>query len=183
MNAGEEASESTPEESAATGQPGRGRIAFAVGAALVLAALVGVVVATGSSGDNEVTNECIMAWNEDPIASASPDIGGVHAYEAPPIGHGYREALATRVDADGNVLETTGGEAPMDEPDARCAVVFAAPELDFEPGFGVFVFDEGRWGSLTNVDGLPLDQIEAMQADAITTANATLLADGTLTQN
>jgi len=155
---------------------------IAVGAALVLATLVGVVVATGSSGDNEVTNECIAAWNGDPIAAA-PDIGGVHAYEAPPIGHGYREALATRVNADGNVLEATDGEPALDDPDARCAVVFAAPELDFEPGFGVFVFDSGRWASLMNVDGLPLDRIEEIQADAIATANATLLADGTLTQN
>ena len=64
--------------------------------------------------------------------------------------------------------------------EARCAVVFASPQVDSEPDFGVRVFDDGRWAGLALVDRVPLEQIETLQREATATANATLLPDGRL---
>lgn len=155
-------------------QSTRARLGIAIGAAVALAVLIGVVVATGSSdAEPEITDECILAWNEDPIASLQ---NGQHAYDA----HGYRPTLVTRVDPDGTVLDPVEGDAVPDDPEQRCAVIFAAPELDFEPGFGVFVFEDGRWRSILIAERLKVEEIEAIQADALPVTNATLQPSGTL---
>jgi hypothetical protein len=151
---------------------GRGRLAFAAGATAILTAAIVVVVISGSSGEEEgPADPCRAIWNDDPLARSD----GVHAYEA----HGYRATLLTRVDQRGDlVADADLREAPTT--DARCAVVFASPQVDSEPEFGVRVFDIGRWAGLALVDRVPLDQIEAMQQDATATANTTLLPDGRL---
>jgi hypothetical protein len=150
---------------------GRGRLAFAAGATAILITAIVVVVISGSSGDEGPADPCLAIWNDDAIARSD----GVHAYEA----HGYRATLLTRVDSRGEVV----AGAETDDPptaDARCAVVFASPQVDQEPDFGVRVFDEGRWAGLVLVDRVPLEQVEAAQRDATATANATLLPDGRL---
>ena len=155
----------------------RGRLVAAAGAAFVLAALVGVVIATGSSDSAaEIDNECILAWNEDPVA---PGKDGIHAYTA----HGYRATLATRVDASGDVIGDPPDEGSPDDPEARCAVIFAAPQFDFEPGFGVFVYREGVWAPLTILESVSIEEIEEIQADALPVTNATLLESGKLTED
>lgn len=155
----------------------RGRLGFAVGAAFLLAVVIGVVVATGSSdGEPEITDECILAWNEDPVAALE---SGAHAYDS----HGYRATLVTRVDADGNVLESAGDDEAPDDPDARCAVIFAAPELDFEPGFGVFLFEDGLWRSIVLAERFKVEQVEELQAEALPVTNSTLLPSGKLAQD
>jgi hypothetical protein len=150
----------------------RGRLAFA---GVLIAGLVAVVVAvtvSGSSGDESAADECLNEWNDDPVALSD----GVHAYEA----HGYRATLLARVDAEGNLVPESEVEgAPSEQ--QRCAVVFASPQVDSEPDFGVRVLDEGRWAGLALVDRVPLDQIEALQQDATATSNTTLLPDGRLT--
>jgi hypothetical protein len=144
---------------------GRGRLIFAAVATALLTAVIVAVAISGSSGEEQTTDdECLVAWNDDPLARSD----GVHAYEA----HGYRSTLLTRVDPEGDST-----------PDARCAVVFASPQVDQEPDFGVRVLDDGRWAGLALVDRVPLDQIEAMQREATATANVTLLPDGRLAGN
>ena len=161
----------------ASATPQRTRLAIALGAALLLAALVGVVVITGGSDDEQSaapTGTCFEAWNEDPLAAFQD---GQHAYAT----HGYRQTLVTRLDRDAEVIESPDDDAPADDPEARCAVIFAAPQVDDEPDFGVRVFDQGRWTGLTLTDKVPLEHIADLQADAISDSNAELLADGKLT--
>ena len=150
---------------------GRGRLAFAAGATAILTAAIVVVVISGSSGEEGPTDRCLAIWNDDAIARSD----GVHAYEA----HGYRATLLTRVDPQGELVADANAQ---DEPttEARCAVVFASPQVDAEPDFGVRVFDDGRWAGLALVDRVPLEQIETLQREATATANATLLPDGRL---
>jgi hypothetical protein len=150
---------------------GRGRLVFAAGATAILTAVIVVVVISGSSGEGGPADPCLATWNDDAIARSD----GVHAYEA----HGYSATLLTRVDPQGEVV----ADAQTDDPpttEARCAVVFASPQVDSEPDFGVRVFDNGRWAGLVLVDRVPLEQIETMQRDATATANVTLLPDGRL---
>ncbi len=150
---------------------GRGRLAFAAGATAILTAAIVVVVISGSSGEEGADDPCLAIWNDDSLARSD----GVHAYEA----HGYSATLLTRVDQQGEVVADaqTDGQPTAE---ARCAVVFASPQVDSEPDFGVRVFDDGRWVGLALVDRVPLEQIETLQADATATANVTLLPDGRL---
>ena len=130
----------------------RARLAIVGGATVLLAAIVGIVVATGGSDEppGAPTGVCFEAWNEDPIA---PLQDGTHAYSA----HGYRQTLVTRLDREGEIVDDADDDAPADDPDARCAVIFASPQPDFEPDFGVRVYDEGRWTGLALADKAPLD--------------------------
>ena len=151
---------------------GRGRLVFAGVATAVLVAVVVAAAVSGSSGGDEgPADECLGAWNDDALARSD----GVHAYEA----HGYRATLLTRVDGAGELVPDPGIAGPP-SPEQRCAVVFASPQVDSEPDFGVRVLDDGRWAGLALVDRIPLDQIAAMQRDATATANVTLLPDGRL---
>ena len=149
---------------------GRGRLAFAAGATAILTAVIVVVSMSGSSGEEGPTDPCLAIWNDDAIARSD----GVHAYQA----HGYSATLLTRVDPQGELVASEPQDPPTAQ--ARCAVVFASPQVDSEPDFGVRVFDSGRWAGLALVDRVPLEQIETLQREATATANATLLPDGRL---
>lgn len=162
MDAGGEVADEAP----AGGSPRR-RLALAGGAAALLAALVAVAALSASSGSpaGDDPEDCVAAWNSSRAAVGD----GLHAREA----HGYEATLVTRVDDAGELLEP-GAE------DGRCAVVFAAREVDFEPDFGVRVYSSGAWNGLFYTDAVPLDEIERMQQEALESANATLERDGTL---
>ncbi len=157
--------------------PGRERVIFAAVAALVLAAIVGVVVVTGSSGTDgsqaESSNACIRAWNSDPIA---PTQDGIHAYRF----HGYRQTLVTRINADDQLIETPDDSLDPNDPDARCVVIFASPQPDSELEFGVRVFEKKLWVGLAVADRVPVEAIAALQAQAVPTANSTLQENGTI---
>jgi hypothetical protein len=156
----------------------RARLAIALGATFVLAGIVGVVLATRGSDEPPAapSGTCFVAWNDDPIA---PSQDGIHAYAA----HGYRQTLVTRIDRDGKIIEDSDDALEPDDPAARCAVIFASPQVDEEPDFGVRVFDEGRWVGLSLADGTQLGDIARLQAEAITISNAVLAANGTLAED
>ena len=162
----------------------RARLVIALGAALLLAAIVSVVVATGGSEEDEASEllaaTCFTTWNEDLVA---PRQDGIHAYTA----HGYRQTLVTRIDREGEIIGLGDDTTPPDDPEARCAVIFASPQVDQEPDFGVRVFDQdvrgedsGWTGLSLAADKTPLEQIEALQAEAVSESNALLLSNGTL---
>ena len=161
----------------------RARLAIALGAALLLAAIVIVVVATGGSEDDEASEllagTCFVTWNEDLVA---PRQDGIHAYTS----HGYRQTLVTRIDREGGIIGLGDDSTPPDDPEARCAVIFASPQVDMEPDFGVRVFDQNvrgedsGWTGLSLADTTPLEQIEALQAEAVSESNTLLLSNGTL---
>ena len=166
------------EAGSAEGASPRARLAVALGATFLLAAIVGIVLATRASDEGSAapTGTCFVAWNEDPIA---PRQDGIHAYTA----HGYRETLVTRIDPEGELVDDPGDELDPDDPDARCAVIFASPQADEEPDFGVRVFDAGRWTGLTLADGTQLEDIARLQAEAVAQANALLASNGTLSED
>lgn len=156
----------------------RARLAIALAATFLLAVIVGVVLATRGSdeGPSAPTGACFVAWNEDPVA---PRQDGIHAY----VAHGYRQTLVARLDRDGQILEDADDELAPDDADARCAVIFASPQPDFEPDFGVRVFDKGVWTGLALADGTQLEDIESLQAEAVATSNALLGSNGLLTED
>jgi hypothetical protein len=153
----------------------RARLAVVLGAAFLLVAIVVVVMSTRSSDKESdlVASTCFKAWNEDLIA---PRQDGIHAYTT----HGYRQTLVTRVDRDVNVIGLGDDSTPADDPAARCTVIFASPQGDSEPDFGVRVFDKGRWTGLALSDRVPLEEIAALQAEAVADSNALLVSNGTL---
>lgn len=146
----------------------RGRLVFAAAAAAGLVAAV-VAVALSGGAEEAAADECLAAWNED--ATARSD--GVHAYNA----HGYRATLLARVDSAGELV--TPAEGPPG-PEERCLVVFASPQVDMEPDFGVRVLERGRWTGFAPAEKVPLERVEELQRDATETANVTLLPDGRL---
>lgn len=159
------------------GSTQRTRLAVVLGATFLLAAIVGVVLATGGSDDDPATptGTCFVAWNEDPVA---PRQDGIHAYTT----HGYRQTLVTRLDADGRIVDGADDALEPDDPDARCAVIFASPQVDEEPDFGVRVFDEGRWTGLVLAGGTKLEDIAALQEEAVAISNAILTSNGLLAE-
>lgn len=173
---GSQAEDEPTESDARAGQASqRARLAIALGASFLLAAIVGIVVATGGSGDEQAaapTGACFEAWN----ASGAPIQDGQHAYTA----HGYRQTLVTRLDGDSEIIDSPDDEAPPDDPEARCAVIFATPQPDFEPDFGVRVLVNNRWTGLVIADKVPLEDIADLQAQAVSDSNALLAANGTL---
>lgn len=148
-------------------QGSRGRLLIAVGAMLLLAAVVTVAALTASSGSpaEEDPDDCVEAWN----ASRTAIADGLHAVQA----HDYGPVEVTRVDDEGKPIGT-------DSEEGRCAVVFAAEKVDFEPDFGVRVYASGRWTGLFYSDAVPVEEIARIQRDAVAGANATLQPDGTL---
>ena len=142
-------------------------MAIAIGAGLLLAAVVAVAALTASSGSpaSGEPDDCVDAWNASQIALRD----GQHALQA----HDYRDVLVTRADEEGAVLSP-------DAEKGRCLVVFAAPEVDFEPDFGVRGYAAGQWGGLYFTDAVPLEKIEKIQQDAVGSANAELQSDGTI---
>ncbi len=156
----------------------RARLAIALGGAVLFALIVGIVVLTRDSDDPPAapTGACFVAWNEDPIA---PRQDGIHAYTT----HGYRETLVTRIDRDGQVIPDADDELEPDDPDAPCAVIFASPQVDDEPDFGVRVFAEGRWTGLSLTRGTELEDIAELQAEAVSISNAVLESDGVLAED
>ena len=161
----------------------RARLAVALGATFLLFAIVGIVLASRGSDEppSVPTGACFVAWNEDPTA---PRQTGIHAY----IGHGYRQTLVTRLDRNGNIVESPNDDLAPDDPDASCALIFAAPQVDEEPEFGVRVFtknalgEESGWTSLSIKGGTKLEDIAVLQAEAVTTSNALILSDGLLAE-
>jgi hypothetical protein len=145
----------------------RRRLGIALGAGLLLAAVVAVAALTASSGapDSEGPDDCVAAWNSSQTALAD----GQHALQA----HDYSDVLVTRVDDQGSVLEP-------DAEEGRCLVVFAAQEVDSEPDFGVRVNSSSGWGGLYFTDAVPLEEIERIQQDAVAKTNARLEPDGTI---
>ncbi len=149
----------------------RTRLAFALGFSVLLAGVIGVVVlAGGSDRGRESAGPCLGDWN----TSNDAVVEGVHGYSA----HGYRSVQVTGVNERGELVD-------VDAPGARCAVIFAAQKVDFEPDFGVRVKDEQgeTWRGLFIDNEIAIDRIAELQREASALANATLLPSGQLANN
>jgi hypothetical protein len=140
---------------------------YAAGVLLAGLAVVIVVVLLAGSDDGREAGAadpaCIEAWNSDETAVAF----GEHQFG----GHGYERVEVLRVDARG---------APSDAEDAMCAVVFAAGELDPEPGARAQVLLDGTWTGFESLGGVDDRAIGQLQSDAVAGTNARLTAEGSL---
>lgn len=139
-------------------------------AAILLAGLavaVAVVIVSGSDSSEAgaADSACIEAWNSDKTAVAF----GQHQFG----GHGYERVQVLRVDARGT---------PSDAEGALCAVVFAAGELDPEPGARAQVLLDGSWTGFESLGGVDDRAIGQLQSDAVAGTNARLTAEGALVE-
>lgn len=131
-----------------------------------LAVAVVVVVLSGSGSDagaTEADPACLEAWNEDETAVAF----GQHQFG----GHGYERVQVLRVDESGG---------PTEAEDGLCAAVFAATELDPEPGARAQVLLNGSWTGFESLGSVNDRTIGQLQSDAVAETNASLTAEGNL---
>lgn len=140
---------------------------YAAGVLLAgLAVVVVVVLLSGSDGAGEggaADPACIEAWNSDGTAVGF----GEHQFG----GHGYERVQVLRVDPSGT---------PSEAEDALCAVVFAATELDPEPGARAQVLLDGSWTGFESLGGVNDQAIGQLQSDAVAGTNASLTSEGRL---
>jgi hypothetical protein len=124
------------------------------------------VVISGSEGGGNggaADPACIEAWNSDETAVGF----GQHQFG----GHGYERVQVLRVDATG---------VPTEAEDGLCAVVFAATELDPEPGARAQVLLDGSWTGFESLEGVNDRAIGQLQSDAVAGTNASLSSEGVL---
>lgn len=140
---------------------------YAAGVLLAgLAVVVVVVLLSGSDGSGEggaADPACVEDWNSDRTQVAF----GQHQFG----GHGYERVQVLRVDGKG---------VPSDAENALCAVVFAATELDPEPGARAQVLLDGAWTGFESLSGVDERAIGRLQSDAVAGTNASLTSEGEL---
>ena len=155
------------EGDSATRAPDSRRAAiYAAGVFLAgLAVVVVVVVVSGSDGGEAGAADpaCIEAWNSDETAVSF----GQHQFG----GHGYERVEVLRVDEQGT---------PSDAESGLCAVVFAAGELDPEPGARAQVLLDGSWTGFESLGAIDDRTIGQLQSDAVAGTNASLTSEGEL---
>jgi hypothetical protein len=131
-----------------------------------LAVVVAVVILSGSDSGGEggaADSACVEAWNSDETALGF----GQHQFG----GHGYERVQVLRVDRSG---------APTEAEDGLCGVVFAATELDPEPGARAQVLLEGSWTGFESLRAVNDRAVGQLQSDAVAGTNASLTSDGRL---
>ncbi len=146
----------------------RGRLAVALAATLILAALIAAVLvrAEGSQESRApaASSDCIDAWNADAAATAYGRHNAVF--------HKYEDVQVTRLElADGELAESGRGE---------CAVIFGAVELDSEPVAAGQLFRGGTWTPLSLLAGVELARVAELQSFAVESANASIDEQGRL---
>lgn len=153
-------------EGGAQGTDSRRAALYAAGVLLFgLAVVVVVVVLSGADGGDPGAPDpaCLEAWNSDETAVAF----GQHQFG----GHGYERVQVLRVDGSG---------APTEAEDGMCGVVFAATELDPEPGARAQVLLDGSWTGFESLEGVTDRAIGRLQSDAVAGTNASLTSEGRL---
>jgi hypothetical protein len=140
-------------------------VAIVLGFGLVAAVLVVVLAGGGDESKAEAADsECVDDWNGDESMVAF----GLHQFN----GHGYERV---------EVLRVTQEAKPTDSEDGICAVVFAARNLDPEPGARAQVLVDDQWTGIENLGNVDDQEIAQLQADAFSRVNASLTTDGRLT--
>ncbi len=145
----------------------RGRLAIALGACALLAAIVVLVLALGGGGEERAfvapEPECVSAWNADTEATAY----GRHNFNF----HRYEGALVTFLDAAAQEVGVGEGD---------CAVIFPSQVLDSEPVAAGQVLQGRVWKPLSSLPGVELTRVGELQVDAAEAPNALLDPTGQL---
>jgi hypothetical protein len=135
--------------------------ALAVGTAVLVLAIS--LAGSGEDGpDQPAEVECVDDWNSNPQAVAF----GSHLYGV----HGYTDVQVMRL--------TRDGEPPAANQRGRCAMAFASGTPDPEPEAAAQVFDGTTWQAVSSLPNGTPERLAALQAEAVSDANATLGADG-----
>lgn len=146
----------------------RVRLAVALSAAIILAAIVGVVVALGGSGAehtySSAPERCLSSWN----GSDNAQRLGQHQF----IAHQYENVQVLALAPD------YSEEVDADEPGSVCAVVFASASLDTELSAAAAVRVAGIWEGLNRYQ--PPEKLASLQSEAQRSYNGTLQEDGTI---
>ena len=149
----------------------RARILIAIGAAVVLAAVI-AVIAVASGGDSEeragvaASEECIEAWNRDQAARAY----GRHNFSF----HMYDGALVTYLTENGEEVESPASGA-------LCAVIFPSQALDPEPFAAGQVLRGKLWIPISELEGMELSRLAELQVLAAGSPNTRLDVQGVVT--
>jgi len=145
----------------------RGRLAIALGACALLAAIVVLVLALGGGGEQRAVvapePECVSAWNSDPDAAAY----GRHNFNF----HSYEGALVIFLDAAQEEVGVGEGD---------CAVIFPSQVLDSEPVAAGQLLQGRVWKPLSSLPGIELTRVAELQVSAAEAPNARLDATGQL---
>ena len=150
-------------------QESRSRLIVAAVLAVGLVAAVLVVVLAGGGGGSDAEaadSECIDDWNDDEAMISY----GLHQFN----GHGYERVEVLRITQDAKPTESESG---------ICAVVFAAQNLDPEPGARAQVLVDDQWTGIESLGNVDEQEICRLQTDAFGRVNASLAADGRLSSN
>ncbi len=148
----------------------RGRVAIALGAALLLGVIVTVVLHAASGEDEERAAlapdaGCVESWNSDRAATAY----GRHNFNF----HDYEGALVT-------FLDPLGEEVGADAERALCAVIFPSQVLDAEPFAAGQVLRGRFWEPISLLAGVEETRVAELQVTAAGAPNATLERTGRL---
>lgn len=133
-------------------------------AALLAAAAASGCGAAGGSSAGPAPAECVRSWN----AEATSLRFGRHVYDTH---ESHRAQVGMLAAADGNPNVAAGG---------ACAAIFAVPESDVEYGAVGLVETELGWASMQELARDDQGELERIQGDASSAANATLFPDGSL---
>jgi hypothetical protein len=136
-----------------------GALAVGTGALALALSLAG---AGEDQPDQPAEAQCVDDWNSNPQAVAF----GSHLYG----GHGYTDVQVMRLGKD--------GEPPAANQRGRCAIAFASGTPDPEPEAAAQVFDGITWQAVSSLPRGTPERLAALQAEAVSGANATLGADG-----
>ncbi len=145
----------------------RTRLSYLGTAAVILAALVGVIALARSGSQppdaSPAPRECLRSWNSDP--------GTLTAGRHLAVAHNYTEAQVGYM--------VPGGDTITDEREGReCVVVFARTTLDPEVEAAGQIELNGDWTPLSAVAGA--DQLSTLQRAAFAGANAKPTEEGKL---
>ena len=151
-------------------QDPRARLVFAGALAAVLVAVVVVVLVVGASGGPDspdvepAPTACVDGWNE----SRRALLFGKHNSSA----HQYTDVQVTYL---------TKEAEPADAETGMCAVVFGRSTLDPEPGAsGQVLLPSGQWLPISVRLGVDDRELQKLQVDALSAANAELQEDGSI---
>ena len=149
----------------------RARILIAIGAAVVLTAVIAVIAVASGGGSEErpdviAPEDCVTAWNRDQAALAY----GRHNFSF----HLYEGALVTYLTKDGEEVESPAGGA-------LCAVIFPSEALDSEPVAAGQVLRGKLWFPISELEGVELSRLAELQVLAAGSPNTRLDVQGVLT--
>ena len=143
------------------------RFGAVLAAAVLLAGLTAIIlIGLGSSSEDGAAEpaspRCLEAWNSDPEAVA---FGRHNA-----ISHGYSDVQV------GHMPEEGSTSISSDPGVGRCAVVFAADQLDPEPIAAGQIHLQGEWVPLNGL--LEPSALAELQSAAVGGANASVTPEG-----